>query len=148
MHFFEKEDPAAHLDEIIAASLRIKRSVVEEDEKESGVRRILNFGHTVAHALESENRFADLYHGEAVAVGMVPMCSPAVRRRLVPILKKLGLPVTADWDPETVVEAMRHDKKRSGDRITVIRVETPGECEMREIPFDEFAEMVRKGREV
>ena len=68
---FEKEDPLSHLDTIIERSLRIKKQVVEQDTKERGLRRVLNFGHTVGHAIESVCGLSGLYHGECVALGML-----------------------------------------------------------------------------
>ena len=120
---FEHEDPQTHMERIIADAIRIKRSVVEQDEKEQGLRRVLNFGHTIGHGIESAT---GLCHGECVALGMLPMCSDAVRARLLPVLEKLGLPTSVKADPEKVYEAMLHDKKAGAGTLTVIRVETPG----------------------
>lgn len=136
---FETEDIMSNIDRIIEASLKIKRSVVEKDEKEGGLRKILNFGHTLAHAIESENELQNLYHGECVALGMLPMCSNEVRERLLPVLKKLGLPTEIEYDTDRIIEAMRHDKKMSGDMITVVFVPKVGTFEMRTIPFTELA---------
>ena len=87
---FENEEIMPNIDKIIEGSLKIKRYVVQEDEKEGGLRKILNFGHTLAHAIESENEMQNLYHGECVALGMLPMCSEDVRERLVKVLEKLN----------------------------------------------------------
>ncbi len=76
---FEDGDPLSHLEEIIERSLRVKAAVVEQDEKESGLRRILNFGHTIGHGVEAADGLGGLLHGECVALGMIPMCAPAVR---------------------------------------------------------------------
>ncbi|MBO4548730.1 MAG: 3-dehydroquinate synthase, partial [Abditibacteriota bacterium] len=86
---FEKADPRASLAEVIGRSLAIKRRVVEVDEREKGLRKVLNFGHTIGHGIESEAGLNGFYHGECVALGMIPMCSPDVRERLVKVLKKL-----------------------------------------------------------
>ena len=72
----------ANLDQIIERSLLVKKSVVEKDEKEGGLRKILNFGHTIGHAFESNN-LGDLYHGECVALGMLFMCSEEVKEKLL-----------------------------------------------------------------
>lgn len=141
---FEQENIEENIDNIIEKALLIKRYVVEEDEKESGLRKILNFGHTLAHAIESVNNMQELYHGECVALGMLPMCSEEVRDRLVPVLEKLNLPTSFSADAETVIEAMKHDKKKSGDKITVIYVEKAGSFEMKDIAFDELAENMKK----
>ena len=84
-----------HIDEIIAASLRIKAAVVHADERESGLRRVLNFGHTIGHGIESTQEAQALYHGECVALGMLPMCDAAIRPRVVKLLKKALVDVPA-----------------------------------------------------
>ena len=66
---FENKDIDENIDEIIIRSLNIKKSVVEQDEKESGLRKILNFGHTIGHGIESSEEMSELYHGECVALG-------------------------------------------------------------------------------
>ena len=136
-------DPRS-LDFIIARSLLIKKSVVEKDEKESGLRRVLNFGHTLAHAVESSGSFSDLYHGECVALGMLPMCSGEVRARLLKILKRFALPTEIQADTEKLIEFARHDKKKAGDNINLIFVNTAGEFEEKKIPFSEYEEMIRE----
>lgn len=141
---FEEEDIKSNIDTVIERSLKIKREVVEKDEKEGGLRKILNFGHTLAHAIESENDMQNLYHGECVALGMIPMCSAAVRERLIPVLKKLNLPTSTDFETEKIISAMRHDKKLMGDLITVILVPEVGKYEMREMPFDTFAKEIKE----
>ena len=128
-----------NIDRIIEASLRIKSYVVEQDEKEGGLRKILNFGHTLAHAIESENEMQNLYHGECVALGILPMCSDNVRSKLIPVLEKLNLPTEIQYDTDVIIEAMRHDKKMAGNEITVVFVPEIGEFEMRKMPFDELA---------
>lgn len=129
----EEESADDKIDTIITRSLMIKKSVVEQDEKESGLRRVLNFGHTIGHGIESEENLHGLYHGECVALGMIPMCSPDVRNRLIPILKKLSLPTKADFDPEKALAAMLHDKKAEHGSVTVITVETIGNFTMKSL---------------
>ena len=140
---FESGDIINNIDKIIEGSLKIKRFVVEQDEKEGGLRKILNFGHTLAHAIESENAMEKLYHGECVALGMIPMCSEEVRCRLIKVLEKLNLPTKTETDAEAIISAMKHDKKMSGDKITVIFVPEIGQYEMREMPFSDFEEQIR-----
>ena len=138
------ENGEAQLDEIIGRSLKIKRDVVEQDEKEAGLRKILNFGHTLAHAIESENAMKELYHGECVAIGMIPMCSDAARKRLIPVLERLGLPTKWSGDTDRLLEACRHDKKAAGENISVIFVEEIGSCEIKTMPFCEYEEKIRE----
>lgn len=141
---FEKGDIESDIDNIIERSLRIKKYVVEEDEKESGLRKTLNFGHTLAHAIESVNELETYYHGECVSIGMVPMCAPDVRERLLPILKKLNLPTDTEYTAEQLIDACRHDKKTSGDSITIVYVSEIGKSELRKMPFVEYEELVKK----
>jgi 3-dehydroquinate synthase len=139
---FETQEIMPNIDRIIEKSLKIKRFVVEQDEKEGGLRKILNFGHTLAHAIESENEMQNLYHGECVALGMLPMCESGVKTRLIKVLEKLNLPTSINYDTDKVIEAMRHDKKMSGDKITVVYVPGVGTYEMKTMPFDEFKGMI------
>lgn len=141
---FETKEIMPNIDKIIEESLKIKRYVVETDEKEGGLRKILNFGHTLAHAIESENEMQNLYHGECVALGMLPMCDKEVKERLIPVLQKLNLPTSIGYDSDKIITAMRHDKKMSGDSITVIYVPRVGSFEMREMPFSQLAESFKE----
>jgi len=135
---FETDSIEASLDQIILSSLKIKKDVVEKDEKEAGLRRVLNFGHTVGHGIESENARHGLYHGECVALGMIPMCSDEVKVRLIPILNKLSLPTKAEFDPENAYAAMLHDKKAEGNSVSVVTVETIGTFTMKQLDKDEL----------
>jgi len=141
---FEKKNAYENIDIIIEKALLIKKHVVEEDEKESGLRKILNFGHTLAHAIESANGMQELYHGECVALGMLPMCSREVRERLIPVLEKLSLPTVFSADYSVLSEAMSHDKKKSGKKITVIFVEEIGSFRMKDIDFNELAQIMKE----
>ncbi len=142
---FEKESIENNLDEIIIRSVLIKKSIVEADEKENGLRRVLNFGHTLAHAIESANEMEDILHGEAVALGMVPMCSKNVRNRLLPVLCKLSLPINnEESDFDAVIKAVAHDKKRSGNDITVVFVNEIGSFEFKTMNFSDYEQMVRQ----
>ncbi len=132
----------AVIDKIIEGSLLIKRSVVEADEHEAGLRKILNFGHTLAHAIESVNRMQNYFHGECVALGMLPMCSDSVRQRLVSVLKKLELPTKFDAAADSIIEACRHDKKAAGDFITVVTVENAGSFELKKLHFAEYEKLI------
>ena len=124
---FEQEDIEANLEEIIIRSLKIKQSVVEKDEKETGLRKILNFGHTIGHGIESSEGMSALYHGECVALGMLPMCGEALRPRVIEVLKKCGLYQMIDYDWEKIGQAMFHDKKADGASVSVTLVEQPGQ---------------------
>ena len=137
---FEGGDPLEHLDEIVERALRIKRRVVEEDEKEQGLRRTLNFGHTLGHGIESLFEENGLYHGECVALGMLPMCAPGPRERLRSVLQKLGLPTTCAADPERVMAAVAHDKKKAVGGVNAVLVESAGACIQKKLTLDELRE--------
>ncbi|MBQ6714332.1 MAG: 3-dehydroquinate synthase [Clostridia bacterium] len=143
---FEDGVSAEDLDTVIERSLYIKKRVVEEDEKESGLRKTLNFGHTIGHAIEVNRN--DLYHGECVALGMIPMCSQSVRERLIKVLNSLGLPVTHNVPAEKIIEAVKHDKKKSGESITAVKVEKAGSFILAEMPFSELEEEIVKAVEL
>ena len=142
LSMFEREDYLSRMDQIIARSVQLKAEVVRQDEKESGLRRVLNFGHTIGHGIETAAGLDQLYHGECVALGMIPMCEESLRIRLVAILKKLGLPTTWEADADAVWQAMSHDKKLSGNTITVVYAPKAGSFELRSMPITDLKETV------
>ena len=86
---------------ILYKSLLVKKAVVEQDEKEENLRKILNFGHTLGHGIETVYGLHDLLHGECVAIGMIPMLEDeALKERVLKIYQKLGLKSDIDYDPE------------------------------------------------
>lgn len=129
----KSEDLDADLPEIIRRSLCIKRDVVEQDPKENGLRRILNFGHTVGHAVEGFNK-GKLLHGECVALGMPPMCSGEALERVTKVLKKYGLPTEIEQSADELMPYLKHDKKMTADLVKVVLVDKIGQfriCDMR-----------------
>ena len=140
---FEAGRAEDEIDLVIERSLRVKKYMVEQDERESGLRRILNFGHTLGHGIEAAEDLHGLYHGECVALGMIPMCSPDVRARLLPVLQSLGLPTEMGQDLEVVLEHASHDKKCEGGDISVIRVESVGTFEMKRMPMEDWKAEIR-----
>ncbi len=127
-------------DRLIENALRIKKRVVEEDVKEQGLRRALNFGHTLGHGIESLHAENGLYHGECVALGMLPMCSDAVRPRLKAVLERLGLPTVCGADPDRVVAAVIHDKKADHGKIMAVVCEEAGSCRITPMAPEELRE--------
>ena len=125
---FENGDVDKDIEKIIYRSLLVKKKIVEQDERESGARKALNFGHTIGHGIEAVKgvrgrRTNGLYHGECVALGMLPMIEDRqLQKRTRAVLRKLGLPVRTGVDKHKVLEYMHHDKKSGGSSITVIRV--------------------------
>jgi 3-dehydroquinate synthase len=121
---------AAFLIRVIAECCRIKAAVVANDEREAGERRILNFGHTVGHALEAVTGYRVFRHGEAVGVGMIAACEIAVALNVLPAadaervaaaVHNVGrLPSARDIAPDAVLEAMTRDKKATGGKIRFI----------------------------
>lgn len=142
--FLETQDVThENIDKFIIRSLEIKKRVVEEDEKEQGLRRVLNFGHTIGHGIESEKGMSELYHGECVALGMLPMCrSKEARERIKNTLKKIGLPTETDCSAEKVYASVVHDKKSDSNGVSVIFVENIGSFEIKKISFDELKAII------
>ena len=119
--------PAA-VEHMVRTCCRIKADVVRQDEREAGVRAVLNCGHTVGHALERVLGYGTLRHGEAVGIGLVAECQVALSRgqasrdlprRIAALLRALGLPTSAQVSPKALVEAMQFDKKRAHGRIWI-----------------------------
>lgn len=137
--FSEEELP-----EIILSALRIKQAVVEQDEREGGLRRILNFGHTLGHGIESVAGLSSLLHGECVALGMLPMTAPALRPRLSALLTRYGLPTRYTGDLDAALAAVAHDKKMAGDEIRYVYVPALGEYEFRTASLAEYARTVKE----
>lgn len=129
------------MDEVLLRAIKIKKQVVEADEHETGQRKVLNFGHTLGHGIEA---VSDLYHGECVAIGMIPMCSTAVQERLIPVLERLSLPTAISCNIDEVVNACRHDKKSSGNTITVAFVPEIGSYELKTMSFDDYEILIRE----
>lgn len=142
LSLFEQEDCLSHIDAIIAASVRMKAAVVKADEREADLRRTLNFGHTIGHGIESAVGPDTLYHGECVALGMLPMCADTLRPRVKAILERLSLPVSCTADPDAVWEAISRDKKCSGNTITVVYAPKAGSFRLRTIPIADLKETV------
>mgnify|MGYP002985180335 CR=1 FL=1 len=139
---FEKGDIDEQIGEIIYRSLRFKKSIVEQDETEHGVRKALNFGHTIGHGIEAVKgvkgrRTVGLYHGECVALGMLPMIeSKALQKRVRAVYRRLGLPLRTAYNKDKVYAEMLHDKKAQGGQITVIKVPGLGCWRAETIPVE------------
>ncbi len=145
-------DPEA-LAEAVRRAVAVKALLVAADERETGnARRLLNFGHTVGHALESASGFA-LRHGEAVALGMVAaarvsarlgVCAPEIEALLCALLSRLGLPTDLDDALARLpLGALAVDKKRSGGKIQFVAVETIGRAKSLPIDASALVEMLR-----
>lgn len=140
---FRESDPFENIEKIITMSLMIKAGVVSKDEKEKGLRKVLNFGHTIGHGIESVKGFeGGLYHGECVGLGMLIVSPPHIRKELVPILEKLSLPTKIDCDPNKVYEAVMHDKKSSNGGIDVVLCNEIGSFEIVNTPLEDIKKMI------
>ena len=139
--FADLENGLSDMSEIILRALSVKAAVVEADEREGGLRRVLNFGHTVGHGIEAAT---DLYHGECVALGMLLMCSQEVKDRLLSLYARYGLPTEMQGDPTRVKEALLHDKKMTGDSLTTVFVPAVGQFAFRRVAAADFAAQIEK----
>ena len=128
-------------EKIIYPSLIMKKDVVEKDEKESGLRKVLNFGHTIGHAIEESLNLKYL-HGECVGVGMLFFSSNEVKEEIRTLLSKYNLPTSVDYDKEKVIELIKHDKKSSSDTISTIHVNNIGTYEIKNMTIDEISTLL------
>ena len=133
------------VEEIITAALRIKMNVVEQDEHEAGLRRVLNFGHTIGHAIESIS--ADepypLLHGECVALRMLAITEGEVRRRLMHLLHRYDLPTAFRCDESRFREVLLHDKKAQSGDITVVLVDEIGSFSLKTETVDSIIARIK-----
>lgn len=132
---FENDEYLNDIEEVILRSLLIKRGIVERDVHEGGERKILNFGHTVGHAIESAT---GLLHGECVGLGMLYFCSESVKERLLTIIDGMGLPVSLEIDRNELYSYILRDKKADGELITVTYVSEIGKPELIKIPIEKI----------
>ncbi len=127
---------ALFLERIVTAACRIKKQLVESDERDRGVRRILNFGHTVGHAVEASSGYR-LSHGESVAIGMVAAARLSERlhglpaadaSRIAALIRAVGLPgrLPAGMDPEEIRSRLALDKKQEGGTTHYVLIKKMG----------------------
>lgn len=137
----------AETEEAVRRCVLAKSRIVEEDRCESGLRRVLNFGHTIGHAIESAGG-GSLLHGECVAMGMLPMCeSGGAKEWLAAVLKKYGFETKFGGDKNAVFAAFEHDKKAEKEKITAVVLKNIGEYEFVKMSTEEikerFAEVIK-----
>ncbi len=134
--------------DMIRRCVEIKRELVEEDEHDRGSRQLLNFGHTVGHAVEKCSAFVTS-HGSAVAVGMSIVARAAgdiaISKRLQALLKKTGLPTSCAFSAEDLFAVALADKKRENDTINLVTVPTIGRGELTPMPMTELKTWIEKG---
>ncbi|MCL2190843.1 MAG: 3-dehydroquinate synthase [Treponema sp.] len=139
--------------EICRRNVEIKASIVEQDEFDKGQRMLLNFGHTIGHAVETLSDYR-ISHGSAVAIGMTAIAraseksglteSPCLEE-LKKTLEHLGLPTSCRYSAKELADAALHDKKRSGETITLVIPKRIGHAELYRLPVSELDNFIEKG---
>lgn len=138
------------LSDLVYRAIRVKASIVERDERESGDRRLLNLGHTLAHAIEKSS--SKFNHGEAVACGLALVADAACRRgvlaeqtkeRICALLSRAGFTLTPPVDMAKLLKAVKKDKKAEGDDIYVVFPHAIAHCEVERMPLEEFKALFR-----
>jgi 3-dehydroquinate synthase len=138
------------VERMVSDSVAIKSAIVNQDEKEGGLRRLLNFGHTFGHAIEHIDRIS---HGEAVSIGMAIAVDISVSKgllsvsdadRIKQLLRRLNLPVRCDIDPAHMIDAVRKDKKRESEAVHFILLRGIGEAVVQHIPLAEFQDFFKR----
>ena len=144
-------DYKKNIERIICECVRIKRDVVTIDEHDTGLRMILNFGHTIGHAAEKLGNYVDLTHGQAVAIGMVAamrlsamLGNEDLSERLIGILEHIGLPTELKYGREDIYRSLLSDKKKFGATVNFILVREPGRAEIAPIGAEKLHEYVLK----
>ncbi|NLD28899.1 MAG: 3-dehydroquinate synthase, partial [Clostridiales bacterium] len=145
----------ANIADVVAESVQIKANYVANDEFDTGVRRYLNLGHTIGHAIERSAKYR-LMHGHCVAIGMV-MISRAgealgiteagTTEKLIAICEQNSLPVSCDFSTKALLDGALSDKKRMGGRIALIIPEKLGKCMTHTVPVDELEHIIDLGKE-
>lgn len=153
LNFLNENNARDNLEYIIEKCVTFKRDVVNVDETDRGVRGLLNFGHTIGHAIEKCSDFA-VPHGSAVAIGMVLMSRGAyksgitkadITEFMVSLLKKYNLPVSTDFSADELFCITLSDKKRSGDDITLVIPSEFGKCELYKTQINSLKDIIEKG---
>lgn len=135
-------DVEKNIKDIIIRSLKAKIDIVEKDEKENSLRKILNFGHTFGHAYEMLN--PSLLHGEAVGKGMLTLLKGELKVRVKDILMNLNIPFDYLIDEESVINLIKNDKKIYGEYLDLIVVKEIGKAEISRIKIDGIKEILKE----
>ena len=138
------KDIDSNIEEIITKSIIAKKYYVEKDEKEENIRKILNYGHTFGHGFESLGGFSEkLYHGEAVALGMVIISKE--KEELISYLDKLDIKYDFEIDSKELINIILNDKKVDGDYIDLIKVDERGKGYISRTPINELHSILEGG---
>ena len=135
------------LAKLIRRNVAIKSAVVEKDEFEQGERRLLNFGHTLGHAIEN---LYELSHGQAISIGMVAACMISEQftpfgdtDRVINTLKRYGLPTLAEFDTREVMNVLKMDKKKVRDSMNYVLLNKIGQGVVKQIPIVELEKLLQ-----
>lgn len=132
---------------LVQKNVDLKYHVVANDEHETGDRKLLNFGHTIGHAIENSSH---LSHGKAISIGMVAACvisekisgfSKENSQRVTALLSKYELPVNLDFNKEATWEILQHDKKKSGTDMNFVVLGEIGKASVKKIPLNELLQI-------
>ena len=145
-NIFLEEDYLNRISDIIKLSVDTKRKIVEADPKEMGIRKVLNFGHTFGHAVESLY-LDEIYHGEAVACGMIDVIRNIdLRIEVLEILNKFGICTNIkEEDTDKIIALLKNDKKRNKEVIDFVMLYEVEEYEFVPLTIDEAEEILKKG---
>ena len=147
----ERENAYDIIDDVIEACVSIKRDVVERDEKESGERMLLNFGHTLGHSLEKIYNFEGLSHGQAVAIGMVMITQAGERagftekgtaESIKKLCEKYSLPTSDKASAADIAQVCKSDKKASGGSVNLVLLKAIGDSFIRKVDLDKLEEFI------
>lgn len=152
---FEKGTAMEQPEEVITRCVRYKAWVVSQDEKETGLRKLLNLGHTPAHSIEKLSEY-NISHGRSVAMGLGIMtraaaargdCSAKTAQSIQTALENCSLPVTTDYSAEDMAQIAASDKKRTAKGVSVVLVRNIGDCFFEEVALDRLGELFASGME-
>jgi 3-dehydroquinate synthase len=137
------EDALLHLEEIITKTLKLKKHIVELDPYDQNLRQILNFGHTIGHAIESHYNYKKYLHGEAVAIGMVKITDhPMIKKELIEVLSKYNLPISDSYNGSELYKYIANDKKVSNSSINLIKLEDIGKYKIERVKLVDLFNML------
>ncbi len=145
-----KNDVKTQEEDVIQRCVYLKSDIVNKDEFDNGIRQLLNFGHTIGHAIEKCSKYT-ISHGSAVAIGMVliakasydmGLCSKEDYKEVVDIIKMYNLPTTTSFDMESLYDVMLSDKKRAGESINLVVLKEIGNCELMKVSIEKMKEIM------
>lgn len=142
-----------HREEVITKCIRRKRDIVSQDEYDTGLRQLLNFGHTVGHAIEKESDYS-VSHGSSVAIGMCIMarsaasqgwCEAALPKKISKVVAQFGLPTSTASPCDALCRHILSDKKRSGNEINLVIPATIGCCHLKSVQIQTVKSLIKAG---